>query len=77
MFADEKSRQIFDSRHKYYETGDMEYIHPTLAISIYHKPEDIVELPDFIKSLDSNYNLYLRNYHMDHTETVLYAFYPQ
>lgn len=48
--------------------------HPKLAISIYHKPEDIVELPQFIKNLDSSYNLFLRNYHMDNTETVLYAF---
>ena len=49
--------------------------HPTLAISIYHKSEDIVELPGFIKSLEPNYNLYLRNYHLDNTETVLYAIY--
>lgn len=51
--------------------------HPTLAISIYHKPEDIVELPQFIKSLAPDYKLYLRNYHLDHTETVLYAFFQQ
>lgn len=49
--------------------------HPTLAISIYHEPEDIVEIPGFIKSIEPNYNLYLRNYHLDHTETVLYAIY--
>ncbi len=47
--------------------------HPTLALSIYHKPEDIVELPRFIKSLVPEYKLYLRNYHLDQTETVLYA----
>jgi len=47
--------------------------HPTLAISIYHKPEDIIELPQFIKSLVPEYKLYLRNYHLDHTETVFYA----
>lgn len=51
--------------------------HPTLALSIYHKPEDIVELPQFIKSLVPEYKLYLRNYHLDHTETVLYAFCQQ
>ena len=48
--------------------------HPPLALSIYHKPEDIVQLPQFIKSLVPEYKLYLRNYHLDHTETVLYAF---
>lgn len=47
--------------------------HPILAISIYHKPEDIVELPRYIKSLVPEYKLYLRNYHLDTTETVLYA----
>lgn len=26
MFADEKSRQIFDYRFQYYRTGNMEYI---------------------------------------------------
>lgn len=46
---------------------------PTLALSIYHKPEDIVELPAYIKTLVPEYKLYLRNYHLDHTETVLYA----
>lgn len=47
---------------------------PTLELSIYHKPEDIIELPTYIKSLVPEYRLYLRNYHLDHTETVLYAF---
>lgn len=47
--------------------------HPTLAISAYHKPEDILELPEYIKSLVPQYKMYLRNYHMDLTETVLYA----
>lgn len=46
---------------------------PILAISIYHKPEDIVTLPSYILELRSDYKLYLRNYHQDHTETVLYA----
>lgn len=48
--------------------------HPILAISIYHKPEDIIELPAYIKSLVPEYKLFLRNYHLDHTETVLYAY---
>lgn len=48
---------------------------PTLAISIYHRPQDIVELPEYIKTLIPEYKLYLRNYHLDHTETVLCAIY--
>lgn len=48
---------------------------PTLAISIYHKPHDIVDLPEYIKSLVPEYKLYIRNYHFDLTEAVLYALY--
>lgn len=47
---------------------------PKLAVSIYHKPEDIYELPELIKSFRSDYKLYLRHYHLlDMAETVLYA----
>lgn len=48
---------------------------PKLAISIYHKPEDLYELPELIKELRPDYQLYLRHYHLlDMAETVLYAF---
>lgn len=46
---------------------------PILAISIYHKPEDIIQIPEYIKSLSAEYNFFLRAYHMDHTEHILYA----
>lgn len=46
---------------------------PILAISVYHKPEDIIEIPSYIKSLIPEYRLFLRCYHTDHTETILYA----
>lgn len=46
---------------------------PKLAISIYHKPEDIIEIPAFIKSLVPEYKLYIRHYTNTHTETILYA----
>jgi FkbM family methyltransferase len=46
-----------------------------LAISCYHKPEDIWELPLLIKEYNPNYRLYMRHYHLlDMAETVLYAF---
>lgn len=51
--------------------------HPTLAVSVYHKPQDIVEIPDYIKSIVPEYKLYLRNYHFDQTEAVLYAIYEK
>ena len=47
--------------------------HPKLAISIYHKPEDIFLIPDFILSCCSDYKLYLRHYTFSQYDTVLYA----
>lgn len=47
---------------------------PKLAISIYHKPEDILLLPSLIKSFDPSYRLYLRHYSNSYTETICYAF---
>lgn len=46
---------------------------PRLAISVYHKPEDIFEIPDYILSLVPEYKLYIRQYEADANETVLYA----
>lgn len=47
---------------------------PKLAISVYHKPEDIYELPELIHSFRPDYKFYLRHYHiLDMAETVLYA----
>ncbi|ONI42722.1 hypothetical protein AN639_12065 [Candidatus Epulonipiscium fishelsonii] len=48
---------------------------PHLAISLYHKPEDIFEIPLYIKNLVPEYKLYLRNYMLRYPfETVLHAF---
>ena len=47
--------------------------HPKLAVCIYHKPEDILEIPSYILSLDRSYRLYLRHYALHASETVLYA----
>ena len=46
---------------------------PKLAICIYHKPEDMLTLPWYIKSLVPEYKLYLRHHSVMATETVLYA----
>lgn len=46
---------------------------PKLAISIYHKPEDIWELPRLILSIYPDYTFYLRHYSLSSEETVLYA----
>ena len=47
--------------------------HPKLAISVYHKPEDIWELPRLILSFYPDYTFYLRHYSLACEETVLYA----
>lgn len=47
---------------------------PRLAICVYHKPEDILEIPLYILNLIPEYKLYLRHYsNYFATETVLYA----
>lgn len=48
--------------------------HPRLAICVYHKPEDIYEIPGYILSLVPEYKFYLRHYDTKHWETVLYAY---
>ena len=46
---------------------------PKLAICIYHKPEDMTEIPIYIKELVPEYQLYVRHHSNKETETVLYA----
>jgi FkbM family methyltransferase len=46
---------------------------PKLAICVYHKPEDLVTIPQYILSLHEDYRLYLRHYGDLCTEVVLYA----
>lgn len=46
---------------------------PKLAISVYHEPEDIWELPVLIHKLNCEYRFYLRHYSFFEVETVLYA----
>lgn len=46
---------------------------PKLAICVYHKPDDLYEIPALIKGMNSDYRLYLRQYASTRHETVLYA----
>lgn len=46
---------------------------PKLAICIYHKREDLYELPLLIKELNPEYKLYIRHYSDHFAETVCYA----
>jgi len=46
---------------------------PKLAISLYHKRDDIFEIPLYIHELYSGYQFYLRHYSTTFSETVLFA----
>lgn len=49
---------------------------PILAICVYHKPEDLITIPQYISSLQTStqkYSFYLRHHSYMLTETVLYA----
>lgn len=49
---------------------------PKLAICIYHKPEDMWEIPLYIKELVPEYRFYVRHHSSGIGETVLYAVMP-
>lgn len=46
---------------------------PKLAICIYHKPEDMWEIPMLILKINPEYKFYVRHYSISKSETVLYA----
>ena len=47
--------------------------HPRLLICLYHKPEDLIDIPQYILELDPNYKFYIRLYSNTYMETLLYA----
>jgi FkbM family methyltransferase len=51
----------------------IEHWKPKCAISIYHKPNDFMEIPAYIKSLVPEYKAYMRHEQEDRCETVLYC----
>ncbi|WP_107763496.1 FkbM family methyltransferase [Coprothermobacter proteolyticus] len=46
---------------------------PSLALSAYHRGDDIIQLPKFLLELNPHYRFYLRHCSPDLSETVLYA----
>jgi FkbM family methyltransferase len=46
---------------------------PKLAISLYHRPEDLFAIPLWLDSLHCGYRFFLDHYSIHHEETVLYA----
>lgn len=47
---------------------------PKLALSIYHKPEDLWEIPMLLLEYNPKYKFYIRHYSLSWWDTVLYAF---
>ncbi len=47
---------------------------PKLAICIYHKNQDIIEIPKYILALNPDYKISVRHYCIEGTETVVYAY---
>lgn len=50
---------------------------PKLAISAYHRLDDLFELPRAIQAIDPGYTFYLGHYTIHNEETVLYAIHPE
>lgn len=46
---------------------------PKLAISVYHKYEDIAQIPQLLLDYYPDYKFYLRHYSLMNSETILYA----
>lgn len=46
---------------------------PKLAICVYHKPEDIIEIPSIVLKIRPDYKIAFRHYSLRDTETVMYA----
>lgn len=46
---------------------------PRMAICIYHKPEDLYQIPGYLLSLVPEYRFKIRQYTSMNWETVLYA----
>ena len=46
---------------------------PKLAVCAYHKHDDLIILPQFIKNLNTDYKLYLRKHSYTYDDLILYA----
>jgi FkbM family methyltransferase len=46
---------------------------PNLAVSLYHKMEDFITIPQWIESLGVGYRFYLDHFTIHHEETILFA----
>lgn len=49
---------------------------PKLAVCLYHKPEDMVTIPLYVRKLVPEYRIYVRHHTTAPSDTVLYAVMP-
>ena len=54
-------------------SGTIRTFKPSLALSAYHRGDDLISAPNFIMHLDPQYRFYLNHCSPDWRETVLYA----
>jgi FkbM family methyltransferase len=54
----------------------IERARPILAISVYHRPDDLWQLPLYVRTLDPTYRLFLRTQGEDGTDVICYAIPP-
>ena len=46
---------------------------PKMAVSVYHRPDDIIDIPKLLLDFNPDYRFYIRHYAFNDWETVLYA----
>ena len=46
---------------------------PKLAISIYHRGKDIIDIPEYLLSINNQYKFYLKHISTSWVDTVLFA----
>ena len=54
-------------------TKTIKRFRPKLAISLYHKPQDIIDIPEYLIDLNQGYKLFIRHYTNWTVDTILYA----
>ena len=56
--------------------GSIRLFKPKLGVSLYHKPNDIFEIPIFLNENFPDYQMYINHYTIHNEETVLYCTSP-
>lgn len=70
MYTFENTRKIYSALGSVRMVKEQK---PRLAISAYHSPNHIIEIPELLLSLRTDYKFHLRHYSMLANEIVLYA----